>query len=158
MEFPLASMQGELKVGSVTPKPKFSSSRVCFRSSPYFRLWRPVVVGDVGLHAPIQQLPVLALRGGRIGEGIAAGVVVHLIFSDIRIHRQQRVGVERVLVPGRNTPGEHALMLILGQLVVVVGYLKPVPRSEQIQVEDILAIGLIVEDDRRWSGCSRCRG
>ena len=123
-------MQGELKAGSVMPKPKFSSSRVCFRSTPYFRLWRPVGGGDVRLDAPVQELPVLALRGRRIGERIAAGVVVDLIFPDVRIDRQQRVGTERVLVARRDTPGEHALMLILGQLIVIVGNLKPVPRRE----------------------------
>src|ERR1700674_1910174 len=41
---PLESMQGELKPGSVTPKWKFSSNRVCFRSMPYFKLCRPDVV------------------------------------------------------------------------------------------------------------------
>jgi len=41
---PSLLMHGSLKVGSVIPKPKFSSRRVCFKSSPYFRLWRPCVV------------------------------------------------------------------------------------------------------------------
>jgi len=35
---PVASTQGELNVGSVIPKPKFSSSRVCFRSIPNLML------------------------------------------------------------------------------------------------------------------------
>ena len=86
---PSLLMQGELKVGSVMPKPKFSSSRVCFKSTPYFRLWRPMRGRDIRSHAPVQKLPVLALRGGRVGERIAAGVVVELIFPDIRIHRDQ---------------------------------------------------------------------
>ena len=41
---PSPSMQGELNVGSVMPKPKFSSRRVCLRSMPNFRLWRPEVM------------------------------------------------------------------------------------------------------------------
>src|SRR5712691_4445967 len=43
MEFPLESMQGELNPESVMPKPKFSSRRVCFKSTPYFKLLRPDV-------------------------------------------------------------------------------------------------------------------
>ena len=43
-ELPSLLMQGSLKVGSVIPKPKFSSRRVCFKSSPYLRLCRPRVV------------------------------------------------------------------------------------------------------------------
>src|ERR1700688_3716645 len=40
---PSLEMHGLLKVGSVIPKPKFSSRRVCLRSTPYFKLWRPWV-------------------------------------------------------------------------------------------------------------------
>ena len=36
-------------------------------------------------------------------------------------------------------------MLILTQLVKGIGDLKPVPRREQVEVEDIFAVGLIVK-------------
>src|ERR1039457_1415106 len=101
--------------------------------------------GDVSLHTPIQQLAVLALSGWRIGEWIAAGVVAHLIFSDVWVDRQQGMGAERVLVPGSDVPCQHSLMLVLSQLIVVIGYLTPTPRGEQVEVEDILAAGRIVE-------------
>ena len=57
----------------------------------------------------------------------------------------KRVGVECVLIPGRDIPGENSLVLVLSQLIEVVRNLKPVARREQIQVEHVLAGGLKVE-------------
>ena len=36
-------------------------------------------------------------------------------------------------------------MLILGQLIVVIGYLKPAPRGKQVQVEGVATVGLQVD-------------
>src|SRR6202011_1519618 len=71
---------------------------------------------DIRFDAPIQELPLLALCGRRIVEGIAARIVIHLIFPDVRVDRQKGMGAERVLVSWRYVPGEDALMLVLGQL------------------------------------------
>ena len=50
--------------------------------------------GKIALHAPVQELARLALRGGRVGEGIAAGVVIELVLADVRIDGQQRVALK----------------------------------------------------------------
>ena len=50
-----------------------------------------------------------------------------------------------MLEPGSDIPGEHALVLILRQLVVAVGDLEPVARGEEVQVEGVLPVGLVVE-------------
>jgi len=44
MEAPVESIHGKLKAGSVMPNAKFSRSRVCFVSIPYFSVFRPWVV------------------------------------------------------------------------------------------------------------------
>src|SRR4029077_3298664 len=94
---------------------------------------------------PVQQLPGEALRCRCIRERITAGIVVDLVLSDVRIDRQQSPRTEGVLIAGGDIPGQDSLMLVLGQLIVVVGYLKPVSRSEQVEMEDIVAVGLIVK-------------
>jgi hypothetical protein len=55
------------------------------------------------------------------------------------------VGTERVLVTGRDTPREDTLALILRQLIVRIWDLNPVSRGEQVEVNDILASGLVIE-------------
>ena len=75
------------------PKPKFSSSRVCFKSMSVLQVVVAGGGGDVGFHSPVQKLALLALRGGRIlVEGIAAGVVVELVLADVWIDGQQACG------------------------------------------------------------------
>src|ERR1022692_4819204 len=49
-----------------------------------------------------------------------------------------------MLISRRDTPAQHALALILANLVIVIRNLKPVSRREQIQVQDVLAAGLEV--------------
>ena len=95
------------------PKPKFSSRRVCFRSIPIFQVVPALRGGNIRSDAPVQKLPGLALCRGRVGERIAAGVVVELILPDIGIDRQQGVRVEGVLVSRRDVPGQHPLTLVL---------------------------------------------
>ena len=128
------------------PKPKFSSRRVCFRSTPTFRLCRPVVIARDRLFTPQFRscrcwfcVAGVSLKGSRLR------VVVELILANIRIDGQQHVRIEGVLIAGSDAPGEHALALILRQLVVVVGNLNPVSRGEQVEVKDVFAVGLIVE-------------
>ena len=48
-------------------------------------------------------------------------------------------------IAGSEAPGQHALVLILAQLVVGIGNLDPVARREQVQVEYVFAVGLIIE-------------
>src|SRR5260370_39872401 len=55
------------------------------------------------------------------------------------------MGTERVLIAGGDIPGEDPFMLILTQLIIVIGYLKPAPREEEVQVKNVFAIGLIVK-------------
>src|ERR1022692_2789084 len=55
------------------------------------------------------------------------------------------MGAERVLVTGSDVPCQHPLMLVLSQLIVVIWYLKPTPRGEQVEVEDISAARRIVQ-------------
>ena len=88
---PSELIQGSLKVGSVIPKPKFSSSRVCFRSSPIFQVVAASRGGNIRSYAPVQKLTVLVLGGRRVGERIATRVIVELIFPDVGIHRDQSV-------------------------------------------------------------------
>src|SRR5471032_2445438 len=101
--------------------------------------------GQIASNAPVQQLPRLGLRGRSVAEGIAAGVVIDLVLADVRIDGQQRMGTEGVLEAGGDVPGEHALVLILPQLIIAVGDLEPVARGEEVQVERVAAVGLIVE-------------
>src|SRR5579863_1402285 len=90
-------------------------------------------------------MAALALSGRRVVERIPARVVIDWVLADVGVDCQQSVSAERALVAGRDTPGEHSLMLILLQLIVVVGYLKPAPRGKQVQVKCILAVRKIVE-------------
>ena len=99
----------------------------------------------VGLDSVIRQEAVLGSRDRGVREWIAARIVVHLIAADIGVHGQQSVRVEGMLVAGRDIPRQYPLFLVLGQLVVAVGDLEPVPRREEIQVNDVLACGLPVE-------------
>src|SRR5207237_6820019 len=94
---------------------------------------------NVGLYPPIQKLPLLTLRGGSVVEQIAAGIITHLILADVWINRQKRVRAERMLITGRNVPSQHALVLVLRQLVVIVRYLKPASGCEQVEMENVLA-------------------
>src|ERR1022692_4581765 len=55
------------------------------------------------------------------------------------------MGTERVLVSRSDVPCQHPLMLVLSQLIVVIRYLKPTPRGEQVEVEDIPAARRIVQ-------------
>src|ERR1039458_4074378 len=55
------------------------------------------------------------------------------------------MGTERVLVSRSDGPCQHPLMLVLSQLIVVIRYLKPTPRGEQVEVEDIPAARRIVQ-------------
>src|SRR3979490_1608641 len=50
-----------------------------------------------------------------------------------------------MLVSRGEAPGEHALLLILAQLVVAVWRLQPIARRKQVEVEDILTGGLIIK-------------
>src|SRR5438477_12345273 len=50
-----------------------------------------------------------------------------------------------MLVAWRHAPGQHALPLVLRQLVEAVGDLKPITSREEIQVKDILWRRLPVE-------------
>src|SRR5450755_1491322 len=85
---------------------------------------------NVGLHAPVQELPVLTLRGGRIGEQIPAGVVIHLILPSVRVDCKQGMGAEGVLIPWSDVPGKYPLMLVLRQLIAIIGNLKPTARGK----------------------------
>src|SRR6202035_5583851 len=98
--------------------------------------------GQIASNAPVQQLPRLGLRGRGVVERIAAGVVIDLVFADVRIDGQQRGGTEGMLESRSDVPGKHALVLILRQLIVAVGYLEPVARGEEVQVESVPAVGL----------------
>src|ERR1039458_7832822 len=69
--------------------------------------------GDVGLHAPVQKLPLLALGGGQIVEDIGAGEIVELVLPDVGVDRHQGMGTDSVLVSRRHTPGENPLALSL---------------------------------------------
>jgi hypothetical protein len=100
--------------------------------------------GDVRFHAPIEKLPVLALGGGEIVERVGAGIVVQLIFTHVWIHGQQGACIDGVLITGSDAPAQHALALVLRQLVIIVGDLEPVAGREEIQVEHVLAVGLVI--------------
>src|SRR5579862_4866407 len=93
--------------------------------------------GDVGLHAPVEELALLALSGRQIVEDFGAWEVIELVFSDIGVDGQQGMGTECVLVAGCNIPGEDALALNLSirLLIEVIGDFQLVPRQEQVQVE-----------------------
>jgi hypothetical protein len=67
------------------------------------------------------------------------------VFSDVRVHAEQRVGVESVLITGGDAPGHDPLTLILAELVVAVGYLKPVSGRKQVEVQDVAGAGPVVE-------------
>ena len=101
--------------------------------------------GNVGLHAPVQKLAVLRLGGRLIVKWIGAAVVVELVFAEVRVDGQQGVRIEGVLIARRNAPGEHTLPLILGELVVAVGNLNGVAGGEEVQMENVDAVGLVVE-------------
>src|ERR1019366_8396853 len=66
--------------------------------------------GKIALDAPVEELTRLPLRRGTVGEGIAAGVVIELVFADVRIDGQQGMSVEGVLEAGGEAPGQHALV------------------------------------------------
>src|ERR1017187_2580821 len=53
--------------------------------------------------------------------------------------------MEGVGITGTDFRGAPPLMLVLSQLIVVIRYLKPTPRGEQVEVEDISAAGHIIE-------------
>src|ERR1043166_6177440 len=55
------------------------------------------------------------------------------------------MGVEGVLVARGDVPAQHALLLVLGQLIEAVRHLEPIPRGEQIEMEDVFGTGLPVE-------------
>ena len=69
----------------------------------------------------ISQKAVLGLRGRRIGERIAAAVIIDLVAAHVGIDGQQRVGVEGVLIAGRDVPGQHALFLVLANWSKLLG-------------------------------------
>src|ERR1039458_4371250 len=103
--------------------------------------------GDVGLHAPVQKLPLLALGGGQIVEDIGAGEIVELVLPDVGVDRHQGMGTDSVLVSRRHTPGENplALSLAVRLLIVVIRNLQAIPRQEQVEMERVLTCGLKVE-------------
>ena len=141
---PFASRQGELNVGSVTPKREILQQPRLLQIGSDLQVVPAGVDGNIGLRAPVQQLPGLVLGGRRIGERIAAAVVEKFVLANVWIDRQQDVRVEGVLVARSDTPGEHAMPLILRQLVVVVGDLDPIARGEEIEMEDVVAARLEV--------------
>ena len=100
---------------------------------------------DIGFDAIVGQEAVLRNCNRRIGERIAAGVVIQLVASSEGVHSQKGAGAKRMLIAGSDVPGEHALALILRQLIVAVGHLKPVPRDEQIDVISVLGPRLPVK-------------
>ena len=85
-------MQGELKVGSVIPKWKFSSKPRLLQVDSILDVVTALGSRNIRLHAPVQKLPLLALGGWRVAKRIAAGVVVDLVFANVRIDRQQACG------------------------------------------------------------------
>ena len=50
-----------------------------------------------------------------------------------------------MLIAWCNAPGEHALALILQQLIVRIWNLKPVSRREEVQMKDVFAAGLVIK-------------
>src|SRR5690242_6613742 len=90
-------------------------------------------------------MPVLALRRRRVCQRITARIVIELVLADIRIHRQQRMRIKRVLVAGSDVPRQHALALILSQLIVIVRNLDPVARREEVQMNRVHLVGLKIE-------------
>lgn len=81
----------------------------------------------------------------RVVERIAARIIVELIAPHERIDGQQRVRIEGVLVAGREAPTQHALSLVLSELIVAVRHLKPVPRPEQVEMQNVLGAGLPID-------------
>ncbi len=67
---------------------------------------------------PSSEAGDLVLRRRRVGERIVARVIIELIFPDVRIHGNQGVRIESVLVSRRDTPGQHPLPLVLRELIV----------------------------------------
>ena len=129
----------------MTPKLNSSLSRVCMSLRTDLQIVAAAGVRDVGFDAPVGQGAVLRDGGGRVAERIAARIVVHAIAANERIDGQHGFGAEGVLIARSEVERDGLLPLVLVQLVVGVGNLEPVPRPEEIQVERILARGLVVE-------------
>ena len=68
----------------------------------------------VRFHPIVGQEAVLSGGDRRVGERVAAGVIVELVAPHVGIHGQQCVGIEGVLVTGSDVPRQHAQLLILG--------------------------------------------
>ena len=82
---------------------------------------------------------------GRVGEGIAGGIVVDLVAAQEGIDREQGAGAEGVLISGRDVVGENFLALVLIGLVERVGHLEPVARGQQVEVKSVAGGGLPIE-------------
>ncbi len=93
----------------------------------------------------IHQPPLLGKCRRGVSEDVRARIIMDLILTYPAIHRQQRIRVERVLVARRDVERQHSLALILLDPIVCVRDLKPIPRSEQIQMEHVFAARLIIE-------------
>src|SRR5262249_28972389 len=103
------------------------------------------VEGDVTLYTPIQKLSRLALGSRRVVQQVRTSVIEELVLAHIRIEGPQHLRTEGVLVARSDAPGEHALPLVLCQLVEAIWNFQRVARAEQIQVERIPAVGLIIQ-------------
>src|SRR5258708_1569433 len=116
-----------------------------FQVDAIFKIVSAVGSCDISLDAPVQKLAVRGLRSRKICERVAAWIVIELIFSNVRIDREQRVRAKCVLVAGCKIPRQDPLMLVLRQLIEVVWNLNPISRCEQIEVKNILAARLVIK-------------
>ena len=115
-------------------------------------------VAEVRLQAVIGERAALGDGGRRVGEGVAAGVIGYPVAPHPGVDGGQRAGAERVLVARRHVEGQHALPLVLRQLVVGIGNLEPVAGQQQVDVQGVARSPVAHRNGRRWSGCCQRRG
>src|ERR1051326_1486677 len=102
-------------------------------------------IRDVGLHAPVVQSATLGEGRGRIVECIGAGIIMHVVAPDKWTNCEDSTGAESVLIARSEVKCGHFFVLVLARLIVVVGDLKPVPRSKKIEMKRIFGGRLHIE-------------
>ena len=82
---------------------------------------------------------------GSVIKWISTRVVVDAILTDKWIYGEKSLRIERVLIPETKTKCLGELALILAELIVCIGNLKPVASAKKIQVERVAAAGLKID-------------
>ena len=80
---------------------------------------------------------MLAQGGGRVVSRVWTGIVVHMICSEEGINCQERSAAERVLISRGDVKGRDLRSLVLAQLVIGIGNLKPVPGAQHVEMKGI---------------------